>query len=120
MTRLHRRLLAKPNRAHTLAFASLLIAATFAVLTVVLYYNATAQLSRQEAAQAKGQAAVNKAELHRLQAAFCGTSEVPGLLPVIASAPITPQTTQLGRSLIDGSKRAIAAIECPTPARRTP
>jgi hypothetical protein len=103
MTRIHQRLLANPHLARTLSFLAVLIAVGFAVLTVVLYYD--------------GKAGSSSNELHRLQAAFCGTPGDPGLLPVIASAPLTSKTTELGRKLVSGSERAAAVIQC---TRRLP
>lgn len=67
----------------------------------------------QSASVAKKQASESNSELHRLQDAFCGTYEHPGLLPVIASAPITAQTSVLGHELVVGSQRASGVIHCP-------
>lgn len=112
MILIRRRLLANPSLTHTLAFAALLVAVGSLIWTIVSHYDETARISQHDAAQAKVQAAASTAELKRLQDAFCGTLASPGLLPVIASAPITAMTTPLGRKLIAESQRASRVIHC--------
>lgn len=99
MTPLQERLkLDKPNRAHTMAFIALFVGFGCIALTIGLYY--------------QGKSADSSKELHRLQTAFCGTPGDPGLLPLVASEPVTPQTTALGRGLVSGSQRAQIVIQC--------
>jgi hypothetical protein len=108
MTRIRRRLLAKPTLAHALSFLAVIVAIASAVLVVILHYD-------ENARQAKAKSDSSISELHRLQDAFCGTPANPGLLRIIANSPINPQTTPLGRTFIASSQRAAAVIQCTAP-----
>jgi hypothetical protein len=84
-----------PFITNLLAVAAFLVAIVFGYLTIVL------------------RNADSTRDLHRLQQALCGTKTEPGLLPTLASAPTTVQTSALGHRIVVGARRASVVIKCP-------
>ena len=112
MSPLSRKIKERPNLAYELAIVIFIVASLLITATVGLYYNNKNTVNSAISKEAHD----NKAEIILLKDAFCGKlndPHNPGLLPLIANAPINSKTTALGHQLVSGAAHAATIIQCP-------